>query len=185
MHRNVVPALLVALLALPGLGCEKLLFAEVESPRACVSLAGVSFPGTLGASGLATQLSYDLGAELPVIDEPDVEYELRVLDMRITPSAGTDLSGVEHLRVLVVPPDGSALAPQEIVRYDRAAEGAVPEIDAAGDTGVDLGPYLDSGRLDLRAEYEGASLPAEDWTAAVEGCFHLRARVDYGTLLTP
>lgn len=176
--------ILLPLLAVTG--CGPVLFAEVETPKACVGLAGVAVPGAGAASGIATDLEYDLGAELPVLEEPDVEYEVRVLSLTIAAAPGTDLSGVSRVRVLALGAPGSTLPPYEVLSYVRAPDAAPTDaIVASGRANVDLGKYLEAGRLDLRAIYEGGGLPASDWIADVEGCFYVRAKVDYGSLVRP
>lgn len=176
--------LLLSLVSLTG--CGPLLFAEVEARTVCVGLDAIAFPGAGAASEGVNALQYDLGSELPVLEEPDVEFELRILRLRIAGAPGTDLSGIDRVRVLALPPPGSSLPAYEVLSYTRDPDApAASVLVAGGHTNLDLGPYLESGRLDLRAEYAGSGLPAEDWTADVEGCFYVRALVDYGGVVVP
>jgi hypothetical protein len=164
------------------------LFAEVEAASVCITPATQTFPGT----GIATpaydyEISYDLGDSLPVVNEPDVEYEIRLSQMdtrlqSVNPitDPSYDFSGVETVRIIAFDPT-AALPEVELVRYDRDPSAPSPlyEIHASGPLNVDLAPYVASGQLSLRAEYSG-SLPRGDWTADVKGCFYLRVKLDYG-----
>ena len=175
-------------LAIPLLlcACGPMWYAEADSPEVCATASDVAIPGAGAASGVATSLAYELGGEIPVLEEPGVEYELRILDLRVAVVQGatTDLAGVERLRLLVLPPPGTDLPDMEVVSYAPATSGPPPTvIAAAARSDVDLAPYLTAGRLDLRVEYEGAGLPADAWTAEVRACFRLRVRLDYDDLI--
>jgi hypothetical protein len=165
-------------------GCGPLLFAEVESEETCLTLPDIAFPGAHGAAGTAADLGYDLAAELPLLDEEEVDAELRLLTVRIAPAQGTtvDLSGVEQVRIVARLPPGSGRPDRELLRYDRDPAAPPPHaIEATGPADVNLADWLTDGELALRAEYAGTSLPAEDWTAQVRACFHARVKYDYGT----
>lgn len=181
----------IALAALPLLlaGCMPELYAQVEAAKVCVTPATQTFPGTVVPTP-SYDVSYDLGASLPVVNEPDVEYEIRLSDMdtllrSVNPvtDPGYDFSGVDSVRILAIDPT-AALPDVELVRYDRdpAATSPLNEIHASGPLNVDLAPYIESGQLSLRAEYSG-SLPRGDWTADVTGCFYLRVKLDYGAAM--
>ncbi len=199
--RRVPLALLAAVLAaaLPGCG-GPLLFAELQIPDLHVTLPEQSFPASdttnpadwcalvqdPSAPCIQRTLDYDLGGPVPILNEPGVTYDLRLKDVAIILSAsqaGTNLTGVKYasLQVLADPLDPSSGT--VIASYVRPP-GAVPSrsIGVTGNSNLDLGPYLEAGKLPVRVEvtFDG-STPA--FLADVAAGFSLEVKLDWGSLL--
>jgi hypothetical protein len=182
---------LLAALALALCGCDRLFFAELEAPSVCLTLPQVAFPGTAADPALVRDVSYDLAANLPVVGDSSVEYELRLSRMDTTLRAvdpatdpGYTFAAIQSVRILAHDPSG-ALADVPLVAYQEdPAHPPTDVISASGPMNVDLAPYVRAGTLALRAEYSGG-LPRGSFTADVRGCFELRVKLDYGKLLKP
>jgi hypothetical protein len=180
------------LFALPALAllpaCGGLLFAELEVPTICVTLVRQDFEGTPPGTPLVRDISYDLAQQIPAISEPSVDSDLRLTEMEIalTGTSGiADFGGIQQVRVVVLPPPGSTLPPREVVAYTKApppADQNPPAVSASGRSNIDLGPYIDSGQLRLQTTASG-TLPETPWNADVTGCFYLKVKLDYGSLL--
>jgi hypothetical protein len=178
------------LLALPAAlllaGCG-LLYAEIEIPRASITLIQESFPASPPLTALTKQLDYDLGANISQLNDKNLTFEIRLDEMEIAdsavqPGAGVpDLSTIDTVEVDVIAPAGSGLTDRPVVTYTRPAGtvGPLTSVTASGLANVDLGPYVRSGKLTLRATATGA-LPAFDWNADITGRFYLKLRYDYG-----
>jgi hypothetical protein len=170
---------LALLVAASGCG-SPLLYAEIEEPRACITLHGQSFPGVPLGVSLQKALEFPLGSELPLVGEKDTASEIRLDEVTIiaNASAAGDLDGIQEMAIKVVPPAGSSLPPETLITYQRAANPGSALV-AGGATGVDLAPYLDGGAVHLEADVSG-TLPGESWTADVKGCLYVKVTYDYG-----
>ncbi len=199
--RRAFPALLAAALAAALPGCsDPLLFAELQVKDVRITLPEQSFPASSFADPatwcalvqdpaqpcIQQTLDYDLGGPVPILDDPNVTYDLRLKDVAIMLAAsqtGTDLGGVKlvTIRVLadpLVPTSGAVVA--TYVRPDPAA--APTAIGVTGNSNLDLGPYVSSGRLPVRIELTfDKSTPA--FLADVQAGFSLEVKLDYGKLL--
>lgn len=188
------PALLAAPLLLAA-GCGgPLLHADLEIREARLTLPAEQFPSSppLGArsgcasgapSCVATELSYDLGQQLDLLNRPATAYDvwLTSLEVALAATQGGDLGGIAAAAVLAYPPGGGA--PVELARYQRSAADPAPTtIALAASSDVDLTPYLEAGVIRLRVElsYDRAT-PA--FQADVTAAFRLKVRLDYGALL--
>lgn len=186
--------------------CDSLFTAELRVPVISVTLPGQEFPesnttdsryycdpaapqSTPPCVGLT--LDYDLGGQVPVLNEENVTYDLRLTDVALTLSAtqtvtgDKDLSGVKSatIRVLAdpaIPGSGSVLA-----TYVRPAiTGPVSSFAVSGNANLDLGPYLDAGRLPIRVDLLIDSVgPTPAFTADVQAGFSLEVALDYGAFL--
>jgi hypothetical protein len=173
-----------AALLLAGCG---LLYAEIEIPRASITLIQESFPPTPPLTALTRQLDYDLGANISQLNDKDVTFEIRLDEMEIADSAVQptaavpDLSNIDSVEIEVIAPAGSGLVDRPVVTYTRppGTVGPLTSVTASGHANVDLGPYVRAGKLSLRATASGA-LPAFDWNADITGRFYLKLRFDYG-----
>lgn len=185
-------ALLVAILL--STGCSgPLLFADLEIPEVELTLPAQSFPASVAApaawcdatrpSCIATDLTYDLGAELDLFTRPEAEYELRLtaLAIALTATESGDLGGVRSVGVLAYPPDGGA--PVAVARYERSpADPAPTAIAVTGDADVELARFIEAGQIRLRVELSyDARTPAFD--ADVTADFYVRVGLDYAALL--
>lgn len=194
--RRLAPLALALLAACDG----PLLFTEVEIPDLRLTLPPQSFP----ASGTGTpdqwcdpsgqtdppcvQLTalYDLGAQVPAINEAGVTYEIRLTDLAIvlstTPGSPSDLSGVVGARILVgfdpgVPGSGTVIA-----SYARAPGATPTTLAVSGNANLDLAPFLSAGLLPVRIEVTVESgMPAFD--ANILAGFFVRIEADWGHYL--
>jgi hypothetical protein len=192
--------LVLAALALSPLlaGCGgPLLFAQVQVPEVKIVLPSQTIPATDSGAQywcsptqtqpdcLATSLSYDLGAQLPVVTEKNVTYSIRLttLAMALTAaSGGTDLHGVKAVSVRVIDPavGGDATVVASYVRSD--ADPNPSAITVSGDSNLDLAPYVQSGQLGVRVEMT-YDAPTPEFTADVTSTWSLDAKLDWGAYL--
>jgi hypothetical protein len=189
----------LAAAALVLAACDGLLTAELQIPVIRVTLPGQSFPASdttipenwcdPAAAGdppcIATTLDYDLGGQVPVLDEQGVTYDLRLTDVALTLSAtevGKDLSGVRSLTIRVLADPASATTGFLVASYTRPPGAAPTSIAVTGNANVDLGPYLDRGRLPVRIELVLDQLTPE-FLADVQAGFSLEVALDYEAYL--
>ena len=188
------PALLAAPLLLAA-GCGgSLLHADLEVEEARLTLPAQRFPASSApppaacalstSSCVATDLTYDLGQQLDVLERPATAYEIRLtaLDLALAATqGGGDLGGVTSAAVLAYPPGGGPAV--ELARYQRPPGTSAPTSIAASSTsGLDLAPYLDAGLIRLRVEL-GYDRPTPAFEADVTASFYLKVKLDYGALL--
>lgn len=175
-------------------GCgDPLLFADLEIPEVELTLPAQRFPASVAGpsdwcdptrpSCIATDLTYDLGQPLGLLDRPATEYEIRLtaLSLALAATEPGDLGGITSAELLAYPPGGGA--PVTVARYDRSASDPAPTaIAVAGDPDLDLAPYLEAGLIRLRVELSyDARTPA--FEADVTADFHVEVELDYGALL--
>ncbi len=195
--RHVHAAALLAAALLAGCG-RPLLSAQLEIPEVQLVLPAQSFPianagpenlcDLVPAACLKTDLSYDLGAEVPLFDEPGFTVDLRLTRIALTLTADpdplstisgpADLSGVESVRVLVQAPGTSTWT--TIASYAKPV-GATPASVTVSENGnLDLAPFLSGGKLGFRVElrYDLAT-PPPSFFADVEAAFSIVATVSY------
>jgi hypothetical protein len=185
----------IAILLASGCG-GPLFFAELEVPTVRVTLPSQSFPAANDPSALCrdaqgnvipqcaqTVLAYDLGAQVPVITEKGVSYEVRLTSLGIALAANdpimSDFGTVTAVTISVV---GTGGLPNVVVAsYQQDPLNPAPKsITVAGYSNVDLAPYILSGTLDLKTELHG--IPPS-FTADVAGTFYLKVKLDYGAYL--
>ncbi len=188
--RPAAAAVAVALLA----GCGQPLFsAQLEVPELRITTAPQAFPDAALAvttdfcSGVAGCLfantQYDLGSEVPLMNEKGVTVDLRLTDveLHLTPQSGS-LNGLQSVQVLLHDPVSATTT--VIASYVRPPAAPPPtDIRVSGATNIDLGPYLSTGKLDARIEISYGSPPPGAFTAEVQTGFSVVVTVDYGALL--
>lgn len=195
------------LLATPALlllaACGSVFTAELQVPEVRVTLPGQEFPESNTTDVryfcdpdapqsippcVGLTLDYDLGTNVPILDEPGVSYDLRLTDVALrlaatqTVTGDKDLSAVKSatIRVLedpAIPGSGAVLA-----TYTRPPlTGPVGAFEVSGNANLSLGPYIQAGRLPFRVELvmDGVG-PTPAFTADVEAGFSLDVTIDYG-----
>jgi hypothetical protein len=187
---------LAALALASVLGCGGPLFSgDLTVPVVRITLPAQSFPGSTGTpattcagttgSCVAVDLDYDLGAQLPLVNEPNVTYDVGLTSITltlVTAAPGTDLGGVRSVAVKVRDASTGAAGPT-IASYERTAAAAHPtSITIAGDASIDLSGYVRSGHLLLRGEVS-YDAPTPPFTAQVEATFDLHVNMDFGAYL--
>jgi hypothetical protein len=177
------------LVVLAGCG-GPVLFAELEMPSVEVTLPQYTFPGDpLGLLNFK-DVSFDVGANVPVVNEPNVELELRLTRMTMVLATGGPLSSFDGFQKVTI----TALHPSDptrnlvLLRYDKpAGASGITRISASSDTDADLKPFLEGGVINVRAEYESdginPTLPTSDWTADLTAEFRFVVTLDYGAYL--
>lgn len=200
-----VPAALAASAALAlGLlsGCgQPLLSAQLEIPEIRITSEAKSFPATnptpvdlcAGEAGcLKSDVSYDLGDELPVFGEKGITFDLRLTDVALhlvadpdplsTLAGPADLGGIESVRVYLHDPGGAGTT---VVASYSKLPGATPRsIAVSGYSNVDLGPYLSGGVIAARVEIDyDTTNPPPDFFARIETGFSLVVTLDYDPYL--
>lgn len=195
---------LAALLLLAACG-KPLLYAEVEIPSAVVKVPQQTFPSTFdplpvdlcpadplnpvqpGDTCLQKAIVYDLGKDFRDLVKDAASVDLRLtslsIDLNALDPATNPLAtfaNVVRVRVLAEGVDAST-PPIELARYVRdPAAPAGRAISVGARSTVNLGGYVQSGFIRVRAELEvdPGGLPA--FSADVTGDFYLKVLVDWG-----
>ncbi len=186
MRRSLIALPALALLA----GCG-LLYAEVEIPSATVTLKQQSFGATLPGVPLVKDLTFNVGSQLPFINDKNVTFELRLTQMLVNIDAGggmADFGTIKSVTLSVLPPPGQTLPEEAIIAsYTKPpppADQHPSSISVAGMSNLDLAPYIAAGTMTLRLKAEpetiGAPIPA--WTADVGAEFYLKVHANYGKM---
>ncbi len=191
-------ALALALAALPG--CSgSLLSAGLEIDAVRVTMPSQAFPASSTSNPLdwcapaqttppcvQLTLDYDIAGQIPVLNEPNVTYDLRLTDVGITlsaSSAGTDLSGIAQVTITVLADPNDPASGVTVATYARPAAGAPPtSVAVSGNPNLDLAPYVSAGRLPARVELV-VDRPTPAFLADVGAGFSLEVKLDYGKLL--
>jgi hypothetical protein len=192
--RHASTLLAAALLA----GCgQPLLSAQLEIPEIRITSPAKSFPATnptpvdlcaLLPGCIKADISYDLGAEVPVFEEKGIDFDLRLTDVALrlvtdpdplsTATGPADLSGVESVRVSLHDPSGAGTM---LVASYTKPPGATPRaIAVSGNSNLDLAPFLSAGTISARIEIDyDTTNPPPDFFADIEAGFSLVATVRY------
>jgi hypothetical protein len=182
------PLLLAPLLA----GCGgPLLYAELEMPSVEVTLPQYTFPGDPLGLSTVKDVSFDVGANVPVVNEPDVELELRLTRMTMVLGTSGPLSnfdGFQTVTITALHPSGDPARDLVLLRYEKPAGATdITRISASSSTDADLRPFLDAGVINVRAAYASdginPTLPTSDWTADLTAEFRFQVTLDYGAYL--
>lgn len=179
MRTRTLPT--AALLALAA--CGPVLFAELKLSSVEVTLPRYQFPAGQNTS---TTITYDLGASVPVISKPNVDYDLRLTRMTLVLTSGpfSNFDSFDSVRISALPPAGSTLPPLVLVDYRNPhTTTGMTTVTATSSTDADLKPYLAAGKIAVLAEYTGTQLIPTVWYADVTAEFLVRIRVDYGAYL--
>jgi hypothetical protein len=182
------PILLATLAGLAGCG-GPVLFAELELPSVQVTLPQQAFTGVTPPATQTTPVSFDLGASVPVVNEPNVELDLQLKRMVLVLDTANPLNpasfdDIDEVTIRALAPAGSGLADVALIHYVKPAGATgITRIEAASESSTDLTRYLSAGQLDFEATYTGSGLPTADWTADVTADFSMKVKLDYGAYL--
>jgi hypothetical protein len=186
---------LLAAAAILLAACDGLFFAELDIAELRVTLPSQQFVASDSSVPedwcdpteaadppcIATSLEVDVGAQVTGLTEENASYELRLTDVAMalaTAEAGKDLGGVKLLTIRVA--GDAAGAGVVIASYTRPPGTVAPTaIAVTGNSNVDLGPYLEAGRLPVQVELV-LDEPTPAFTADVEAGFSLRISLDWG-----
>jgi hypothetical protein len=189
---------LAALLLLAACG-KPLLYGEVEIPSVAVKVPQQTFdaitgtdlcttPGTSPSNLCSlTSIKYDLGNEFRDLVKDATSLDLRLtelaIDLTTLDPINNPLAGFERVAQVRILAVGEApLVALELARYTRdPAAPAGRGITVSARSSVNLGPYVQGGLIEIRAELEvdpPSGLPA--FTADVTGDFYLKVMVDWG-----
>lgn len=182
-HRTLAPLALLGMAA-----CGPLLSAEVVVDRFCFTQHACSAvttclppipPGGTAGFPLTFVVPVPLSQNLPpLLRDKGSDVVVRLLDARVTPTAGaTDLGGIQTLDLRVLPPAGPAVP---VAHYSRPVGAtSVPAIDPAGQ-GVDVIGYLQSGSLQMQVAITADGPPPDaPWNADLQVCFYGKTVVSY------
>lgn len=192
------PALLAVASLAALAGCDQpFLSARIEVPEVRIVSPDQVFPAATvdpayacsvlqaatGTTCSAVTVNYDLGAEVPGVNEKGVTVDLRLTDVALHLAAGgaSNLGGVTRAEVDLRDPSGR-LTP--VASYVRPTSGPAPTtIAVSGASNLDLSSYLQGGKLDARVEVEMDPLMLPSgFTASIEAGFSVVATVDYRSL---
>jgi hypothetical protein len=169
-------------LAVAVAGCGgPILFAELEMPSVQVTLPQYQFP-TIGISTTQT-IVFDVGANVPLVNEPNVDYDLELNRMTLVLEAGGPFPNFDtfnSVRIVAVHPPLPDLV---LIEYANPPPGSTT-VTATSSTSADLKPYLDAGQMTVNATFEAdPTTPVGVWYADVTADLYLRVRLDYGAYL--
>ncbi len=198
MRKPIAVAALALLAACGG----PVLYADLQIPDVHVTLPSQAFPGTdtqdptkwcnplvppapPAPSCITTTLDYDLGANVPILNQDNVTYDLRLTDVALTLSAtevGKDLSGANLVTIRILANPADSTSGVLVASYVRPPGATAPTtIAVTGNSNIDLGPYLRSGKLPVRVELVfDSAMPA--FAADVRVGFSVDVTLDYGKL---
>lgn len=196
----------LAAAALLLVACDDLLSADLEIPSIQITLPSQEFPESNTGDPnyycdpqapqssppcIAIDLDYDLAGNVPILDDPNVTYDLRLTDVALTLSAtqtvtgDKDLSDVYQVTIRVLEDPAIPGAGAVLATYTRPPQaGPVASFAVSGNSNLSLGPYVQAGRLPVRVELimDGAN-PTPAFTADVRAGFSLQVNVDYDAFM--
>lgn len=176
-----------------------LLFAELNVPELRATLPSQSFPASdttdpadwcsaaqTDPPCIQLTMDYDVGGMVPLLNEPNVTYDLRLTDVGITLSAtelGKNLSGVSRVTISALADPNDPASTVTIAAYVRPPGGNPPSsISVSGNSSLDLGPYVRGGLLRVHAELV-IDQPTPAFLADVTSGFSVEVKLDWGGLL--
>jgi hypothetical protein len=183
--RILSTAALLAALA----GCGPVLFAELEMPSVLVTLPQQLFPGVTPPAATTNTFTFDVGANVPIVNEPNVTLDLTLTRMTLVldtanPLNPANFDNIDNVTISALAPAGSGLSNLVLIEYVKPATASdIKRIEVSSATESDLVPYLQAGRIDVEATYTGSGLPTADWTADVSADFRIKVKLDYGAYL--
>ena len=167
-------------LALLAAGCaDPLFFAEVEEKQVCLTLTGQAIDGPPAGTVFPEMTgiwsgSYDLGGQVPGLDQNGVTGTIRLDSFTITvASGGADLSGVRDARIIA---SAAGIPDATLLQIDPARSDAT-HLVLTGGAGTNLFDYLSSGTLAYRVEIAGTP-PTGSWVADMQACMYAKLGVD-------
>jgi hypothetical protein len=160
-------------------------------PSVEVTLPQHTFPGDPLGLQTAETVSFDVGANVPVVTEPNVDFDLKLTRMTLvldTTGPLSNFDGFETVKISALHPSGDPALDLILLQYTKPAGAwGITRISATSETDADLKPYLSAGVINVRAEYASdgfnPTLPTTDWTADVTADFWMRVKLDYGAYL--
>jgi len=176
-------------------GCgQPLLSMQLDVPEIRIVSPGKDFPAT-GAADLSflcdglnqdcvfSDAEYDIGEQLPVLNENGVDFDLRLTGVALCFASGdaSDLSGISSALVKIQDP-GTGLW-TVVASYTRPPGATPMQISVSGNSNLELAPYLSSGKLQARIELSFGSPPPGAFTASIEARFSLVVTVSYDAFL--
>ncbi len=194
--RRARAALLAAAALLSGCG-QPLLSMQLDVPEVRITSPGHDFPATnapfdssvvlcepTSTDCVVSDAEYDIGEQVPVLSERGVDVDLRLTDvaLHLVPGPGGDLSGI--LEVLVELQDPASGGWTVVASYTKPSHAPPSDISVAGNSNLQLAPYLASGKLLARVEVSlDLAAPQPGFTANVEAGFSLVVTVSYDAFL--
>jgi hypothetical protein len=179
-----------ALLAANAACGGPVLFAELEMPSVQVTLPQYSFPGDPLGLTTSTNVSFDIGANVPLVTDPDVDFDIELRNMTLvldTTGPLSNFDGFETVRIVALHPTVPALDLTLLEYHKPAGASGITRVSASSETDADLKPYLTAGVINVRAEYASdgvnPTLPTSNWTADLTADFWMKVRLDYGAAL--
>jgi hypothetical protein len=184
------PLAVLAAALLAGCG-RPLLSAQLEVPELRITSEPRDFPATLAATPvdfcdgatagcLFEEIEYDLGGEVPLLDDGGVDVDLRLTDVAfdVASTSPPGLGGLEAVKVLLRHPvSGAGVV---VASWTKPAGSTPTEIRVGGNSNVDLGPYLADGKITARIELDyDTTQPMGAFTARLEAGFSLVLTVSY------
>jgi hypothetical protein len=221
------PLLAAAVAAAALAACDQpFLSARIEVPEVRIAGAETEFPTTnidptyacsviraiTGHNCSGVNRSYDVGGNVPAINQKGVGADLRLTDVVLhvsSASAAAHLGGITRAQVSLIGGDGGLTRVASFVRPCEYPDPAsvstlVPTVDptsvhtvscaqiayrpttirSSGAANVNLAPFLQSGKLDARVEVEmDPLLLPSGFTATVEAGFSAIVTLDYKSAL--
>jgi hypothetical protein len=175
-----------ALVVAPG--CRKLadtLFVvDAEMEEICKTERSLAFPAAPGSDFAINQAVRfplgQIGSDLPE-GRLETELRLKLFELNVT-SGGADLGGIEYAKVSLRRP-GSTEVIRTLLEYHRPAQVYSPtRLSLRGVEAVSVPELARDSEVELVFEARG-SLPRQEWTADLQACAGLWARVHYFDLI--
>jgi hypothetical protein len=174
------------LLLVPG--CQKIantfFVVDVESDEICKLEQGIGFPAAEPGSRTLSHIFVfplgEIGADLPE-GRLDTEFRLRLFDLDATGSE-VDLNGIEYAKVSLRR-EGSTEIIRTLLEYRRSSQRLSPtRLTLRGGEATSVPQLARDDQLELVFEAQG-ELPPRAWTAKMQACAGLWARVHYFHLI--
>ena len=180
-----------ALLAATASCGGPVLFAELEMPSVQVTLPQYTFPGDPLGLTTSVDVAFDVGANVPLVNDPDVDFDIELRTMTLvldTTGPLSNFDGFETVRITALHPSGNPALDLTLLEYHKpAGASGITRVSATSETDADLKPFLTAGVMNVRAEYSSdginPTLPTSDWTADLTADFWMKVRLDYGAAL--
>jgi hypothetical protein len=182
--RALSRVLLLCATALLVPGCRKIantfFVADAENEDICKTEQDIGFPAAgPGSRTLNHTFVFplgEIGADLPE-GRLDTEFRLRLFDLDVT-GGEVDLNGIEYAKVSLRR-EGSAEIIRTLLEYRRSSQTvSLTRLTLRGGEAASVPQLARDDRLELVFEAQG-ELPQQAWTANMQACAGLWARVHY------